>query len=122
MSILIGLLLGLPLCPWNADRREEPAPGPSDQPGAWLYEEGSIHDFAFELTPDAVDLLGRDEPDVHARMTYMGVSWDVGFKLKRSSTYPITRPSPTVGTSSPGAKTPRSGAGARCTRGFGGGW
>ena len=87
MSILIGLLLGLPLCPWHADRREEPAPGPSDQPGAWLYEEGSIHDFAFELTPDAVDLLGRDEPDVHARMTYMGVSWDVGFKLKGSSTY-----------------------------------
>jgi len=87
MSILLGLLLGLPLFPWSVGRRDEPPPKPSDQPGAWLYEEGSIHDLTFEITPEAVDALGRDEPDVHARMGYRGASWDVGLKLKGSSTF-----------------------------------
>lgn len=65
----------------------EPEVGPNEHPGAFLYADGTIHDFAFELDGDAVDALGRDEPDVHATLEYRGVRQDVGFALKGSSTY-----------------------------------
>jgi spore coat protein CotH len=84
MSRLLSLLLDLPslLMP-----RPQPEYGPNEHPGAFLYEEGTIHDLAFTLTEEAMDDLSRNGPDVPAILTYAGVSWDVGFNLKGSSTY-----------------------------------
>ncbi|MES2640777.1 MAG: CotH kinase family protein [Myxococcota bacterium] len=76
--------------PWElirGDNVQEPESAPADGPGGFLYTEGTIHDFYFDLSEEAMDALGRDEPDVHALLTYKGVTWDVGFKLKGSSTY-----------------------------------
>jgi spore coat protein CotH len=62
------------------------APG-GDSPGAFLYAEGTVHDFDITIDHEAEKGLGRDAPDVHATLTYRGVSWDVGFSLKGSSTF-----------------------------------
>ncbi len=86
MSSLVALLLGLPPFAW-LQCEQEPEIGPNEHPGAFLYEDGTIHDFAFTLSPEAEDGLERDGPDVHATLAYQGLSWDVGFKLKGSSTY-----------------------------------
>ncbi len=86
----LSLLLSIPPWAWQPveePTEEEPEVGPTDTPGAFLYEEGVIHDFQIEMTPEAMDALDRNGPDVHARLTYGGVSWDVGLKLKGSSTY-----------------------------------
>ncbi|MFN7146148.1 MAG: CotH kinase family protein [Myxococcota bacterium] len=87
MSI-VALLAGLLQEPWFGGSPETGGEyGPSDGPGAFLYEDGAVHDFAFTLAPDQMDLLERDGPDVRATLTYEGVNWEVGFKLKGSSTY-----------------------------------
>ncbi|MDP2309095.1 MAG: CotH kinase family protein [Pseudomonadota bacterium] len=86
MLSTLAFLLAHP--PWASilDQREPESP-PADGPGAFLYREGSIHDFRLELSEEAIHALGRDEPDVHALLTYEGATWDVGLKLKGSSTY-----------------------------------
>ncbi len=63
------------------------ARGPGDSPGAFLYAEGTIHDFSLEISDEAWDGLGRGRPDAHATLTYAGVHWDVGLRLKGSSTF-----------------------------------
>lgn len=85
MLLLVDLLLGLP--PGLLRPMPEETYGPNEHPGAFLYKEGSLHDFAFELSEEALDGLGRNEPDVHATLVYRGVRREVGFSLKGSSTY-----------------------------------
>ena len=86
MQSILSLLLGFPPIPWHQAPPEQEY-GPNEHPGAFLYAPGSVHDFAFTLTEDAIDGLERDGPDVVAVMEYEGVRWDAGFNFKGSSTY-----------------------------------
>ena len=69
---MLALFLAFLTCPpWDSGR-DQPASPPGDAPGAFLYEEGTIHDIAIELDKDAEKALGHDRPDVHARLPPAG--------------------------------------------------
>jgi hypothetical protein len=87
MLASLVLLLGPHPCFSPATGEEPLESGPTTQPGAFLYEDGTIHDFDIAISDEAIHGLHLGAPDVHATLTYRGVSWDVGLKLKGSSTY-----------------------------------
>lgn len=86
MDAFFALLMALNGMGWP-HAVDEPEPGPCDGPGAFLYEAGVVSEFAIEIGEEEMDELSRNGPDVRATLSYSGLTWEVGLKLKGSSTY-----------------------------------
>ncbi|MFZ5479584.1 MAG: CotH kinase family protein [Myxococcota bacterium] len=73
---------------WPSAEREDAGTAPAEDTGERLYVDGVVHDVALTLDEDARRVLERGQVEwVPATLAFEGSTWEVGVRLKGSSTF-----------------------------------